>query len=234
MSNSHVQQAIISRLKNADVLRYSELRQIDVDRDLFNYHLRELVEKGIITKLANRGGYTLSQKGQQRVADSLHTSDQSNRLFKINPLLIAIDARPGGLYILNQYRTAQPDYGTVGVPGGTIIKSEPLLAGAHRKMLEETGIRADFEYFALTRRVIYTKTGNLFADVVFPICISFTPKGSPKTTAFGSNQWVSIDEAIENEGTRIEYLGTVLTALRDGTLESLRGSYHEQIVHQVV
>ncbi len=225
-SQSEVQRVIISRLKNADSLRHSQLRSNNVDKDLFNYHLRELVEKGIVAKLANRGGYKLSPKGQQRVADSIHTSDQSNRLFKVNPLLIVIDNRSDGLYILSQERTAQPDYGIRGVPGGTIVKSEPLLEGAGRKLHEETGLRAEFTYVAMTRRIDY-REGKLFADVLFPICIATKWSGTLIDTKFGRNSWVVIDTAIKNDH-RIHHLQAVLLAIKNGDLSSVTGTYFEQ------
>lgn len=228
MSNqSHVQDVIIGRLKNADSLRHSQLKPDSVDKDLFNYHLRELVGKGIVTKLENRGGYKLSHKGQQRVADIIHTSDQSSRLFKVNPLLIAVDKRSDGLHILSQERTAQPDYGIQGVPGGTIIKSELLLDGAARKLREETGLKASFQLIATTRRIDY-RQGQLFSDVFFPICVTSEWSGDLIDTEFGRNSWVLIDQAIENDH-RIIHLQTVLIAIKNDDLASVTGSYYEQI-----
>lgn len=232
MSQSHIQRQIISQLKNADSLRYSQLRPADVDRDLFNYHLRELVKNGVLDKSAS-GEYSLSAKGRRRVADTEHTSDPGNRLFKINPLLIVVDKRPDGLYILNQRRTAQPSYGIVGVPGGTIVKTEPLLEGAARKLREETGLTGVFEYFAMTRRITY-RDSELFSDVMFPLCLATTWSGTPTTTEYGDNFWVPIEQAIINDtdrDDRIDAIGALLTAIRDDTLSTLRGSYREQIIH---
>lgn len=229
MSSSHVQRSIISRLKNADSLRYSELLAGYDDRDLFNYHLRELVAKGLVTKLENKQGYTLSGKGLRQVADVHHTSDQANRLFKINPLLIVAGKRADGLYILQQLRTAQPDYGIIGIPGGTITKAEPLLIGASRKLKEETGLDGEFSYVCTTRRILY-QGETLFADVLFPICIATAWSGDLHTTEFGKNNWYHIDEAIKNDD-RIELVQTTLRALRDDTLSTVQGRYHEQISH---
>lgn len=230
MSNSHIQRTIISTLKNADTLRYSQLLPANTDRDLFNYHLRQLVDTGMVEKLPDKQGYRLSLKGQRRVADALHTSDQADRLFKVNVLLIVTKQQDSMLYILNQHRTAQPDYGIWGVPGGTIVKAEPLLEGASRKLLQETGLTATFEYIATTRRIVY-KNNILFADVLFPLCLATTSSGNIVDTEFGHNAWVSIDQAITNEGQRIELLPKVLAALKADSLETVRGVYHEQISH---
>lgn len=229
MSDSHIQRTIISRLKNADVLRYRDLKQENIDRDLFNYHLRRLVETGVVDKLPKGSGYRLSVKGQRKVADVLHTSDQTDRLFKINPLLIVVDKRPDGICILNQKRTSQPDYGIIGVPGGTILKSEPLLDGASRKLTQETGLSATFDYVALTRRIMY-RDGRLFSDVFFPICVANNWSGKLADTEFGENFWTTLEQAITNENSRITMLIRVLNAIQNGNINSVQGHFYEQVV----
>lgn len=229
MSQSHIQRQIISQLKNADYKRYSELRPVGIDRDLFNYHLRELVKNGLLDK-PQTGQYRLSAKGRRQVADVQHTSDTTNRLFKINPLLIVLDRRDDGIYVLNQRRTAQPSYGIVGIPGGTIIKEEPLLDGAIRKLREETGLNGTFEYLMTTRRIVY-RSDALFSDVLFPICLATSWAGQPITTEYGENYWVPIDQAIANDSERNDHIaaiGHTLRAIRDDKLGAVRGQYTEQ------
>ena len=226
----HIQRDIISRLKNADILRYSQLKpSSEVPNDLYNYHLKKLLSDGIVEKLDT--GYRLSAQGKRHVADTHHTSDQSDRLFKFNALLIVAKEIDGELYVLNQRRTSQPSYGIVGIPGGTILKSEPLLEGATRKLRQETGLEGKFRYLGTERRILY-KNEQLFSDVLFPFCLCRTPMGDPLMTEFGENFWTPIDQAIRNDtrpDDRIEYIPKVLQALRDGTLEQLQGFYHEQI-----
>ena len=82
-----IQRDIISRLKNADTLRYSQLKpNQEIPNDLYNYHLKKLLSDGLVEKLDT--GYRLSPQGKRHVADAHHTSDQSNRLFKFNALLV--------------------------------------------------------------------------------------------------------------------------------------------------
>ena len=83
----HIQRDIIARLKNADSLRFSQLKpHQDIPNDLYNYHLKQLIGDGLIEKIETR--YQLSAAGKQHVADVHHTSDQANRLFKFNALLV--------------------------------------------------------------------------------------------------------------------------------------------------
>lgn len=227
---SSIQRDIIARLKNADSLRYSELKpDPEIPNDLYNYHLKKLVSDELVTKTDT--GYTLSQKGLRHVADVHNTSDQDDRLFKFNVLLIVTREINGVLHVLNQRRTSQPSYGIVGLPGGTIVKSEPVLDGARRKLRQETGLDGTFTYVGLERRVLYSDN-RLFSDVLFPLCVSTDSTGEPITTDFGENMWVTIDQAIINDSRQhdsIKSIPRTLKAIRSGTLDSIKGFYYEQI-----
>lgn len=50
MNLPDIQNHIISKLKNADTLRYRDLKPETAANDLFNYHLKALVQKDIVTK----------------------------------------------------------------------------------------------------------------------------------------------------------------------------------------
>lgn len=223
-----VQNHIISKLKNADSLRYRDLKPEDTANDLFNYHLKSLVQKNIVSKTEN--GYGLSDQGRAYVADVYHTSDpQLNRLFKINVITIVSRIHNGNLQILAQRRNSQPSFGMVDVMGGTILKGEDLLEGASRKLSDETGLKADFKLLGFEKRRLY-KSGILFSDVLFPICYADHCRGNLVSTEFGENFWVSIDEAIKNTDRPFDSIASIklcLEAIRDNTLDTLQLFYNE-------
>jgi 8-oxo-dGTP pyrophosphatase MutT (NUDIX family) len=222
MQLSPIQNHIISCLKNADSLRYRDLRPEGTPNDLFNYHLKMLLSKQLVDK--DESGYRLSGLGREYVADAYHTNDQANRLFKINVITVVSGMENGVCQILTQERHAQPSYGQVGVMGGTILKGEIFTDGACRKLQQETGLRADFRVIGIERRRLY-KSNELFSDVLFPICYAGSYSGTLlETTEFGDNYWVDIDQAILND-TRpfdsIQAIPKVLKAIRDGTISEL-------------
>ncbi len=222
MKLSGVQNHIISTLKNTDTLNYASLRPPDTPNDLFNYHLKMLVAKSLISKVP--GGYTLSEEGQKYVADIHHTSDQSSRLFKINVITIVSRLHAGNMEILTQKRLAQPSYGIVGVMGGTIVKGEAFVDGATRKLQQETGLQAEFSLIGIERRQLY-KEDELFSDVIFPICYASSYSGDllPKST-FGENYWAPIDQAIKNDSRQfdsIQAIPKVLRAIKNNSLATL-------------
>jgi 8-oxo-dGTP pyrophosphatase MutT (NUDIX family) len=231
MQLSPIQDFIISRLKNAASLRYSDMRPDDTPNDLYNYHLKQLLSKELVEK--TDGGYCLSPTGQRHVADIHHTSDPLNRLFKLNVITIVSRVIDGEVMILNQARTSNPSYGKVGVMGGTVIKGEPLLAAAARKLYEETGLSADFRLVGWERRRLY-KHDALFSDVIFPLTYTDTSTGEPIDTDYGHNLWVPIEEAIRHEtnpSDSIASIITVLEAVQDGVINELPMFFHEAEQH---
>lgn len=222
------QNYIISKLKNARMLRYRSLKPEGISNDLFNYHLKALVSKKIVQKVPT--GYALSEKGQAYVADKYNANDmQPNRLFKINVITIVSRVDNGRLEVLNQRRNSQPSYGIVDVPGGTIMKGEDLLEGARRKLKDETGLEANFRLLGFERRRLY-KEGKLFSDVIFPICYADSYEGELASTKFGQNFWVPINQAYINTRRPFDSIASIaecLSALRDGTLDSLGMFYKE-------
>lgn len=222
---SPIQNHIISRLKNAKFLRYAEMKPENVDNDLYNYHLQQLVKKGFVQK--EEEGYSLSEQGIHLVADSnlLSLDHNSHHLFKMNVLTIVSRVVNGETQILQQFRTSNPSYGKIGVPGGVVRKGETIEDAAKRKFKTETGLSADFRFVGLERRMLY-REGVLFSDVVFPICYAAEYSGELEIeTEYGIHSWKPIEKAIEFENEfrndHIESLNLVFQAMQDGTIDTL-------------
>jgi 8-oxo-dGTP pyrophosphatase MutT (NUDIX family) len=181
-----------------------------------------LLTKSLVEK--SEAGYALSESGRRFVADIHHTSDQANRLFKINAITIVSRIVDGEIQILTQKRHSQPSFGLVGVMGGTILKGESITEGAARKLQQEAGLQASFKVVGMERRRLYSQ-GELFSDVLFPICYAENSEGELKTeTEFGYNYWEGIDQAIRNDSRpfdSIQAIPKVLNAVKSGTIHNL-------------
>lgn len=219
---SDMQNYIISRLKNAKILRYSEIQPEGVDNDLYNYHLQQLVKKGFVNK--SEEGYFLSEKGIKLIADSnvLLQDNYSRNLFKVNVLTIVSRVVNGHIQVLQQKRTSNPSYGKIGVPGGVVKKEEGIEDAASRKLFEETGLSAKFSLVGIDRRMLY-RNGGIFSDIIFPICYADTFSGELlEKTDYGEHIWNDIDEAIKNEDKdrddKILSLVPVLQAIKNETI----------------
>jgi hypothetical protein len=227
---SPIQNYILSKLKNAKSLRYSELQPEKIPNDLFNYHLQFLVKKGLIEKVED--GYSLSHTGIKHVADPYSSKDAITSLFKINVITVVSRIVDGKIEILNQIRKSNPSYGKVGVMGGVVLKGELIEPAATRKLKQETGLEARFRLVGCERRIMY-KSGELFSDLMFPIAYADSFSGELKTdTDFGHNMWVPIDEAIKNESAEfdsIKSINVVLKAIKNGKIKTLPFFFEENI-----
>lgn len=226
---SSIQNHILSKLKNAKSLRYSELSPEGVPNDLFNYHLQFLVKKGFVEK--QEDGYSLSEIGVKHVADPILSDNKViTSLFKVNVITIVSRIKDGKIEILNQLRQSNPSYGKVGVPGGVVWKGEDTLSAAKRKIKQETGLEAEFKLIGMERRIMFVKD-ELFSDVLFPITYADEYEGELINTEFGENMWVPIEEAIANDMKDrfdcIEAISKVLEAIKDGTVYTMPFLYQE-------
>lgn len=228
---SPIQNHILSKLKNAKSLRYSEMQPDKVPNDLYNYHLQFLVKKDLVIKTDD--GYSLSETGIKHVADPYTTNDAITSLFKINVITIVSRIVDKKIEILNQVRKSNPSYGKVGVMGGVVLKGELIEPAASRKLKQETGLDADFQLVGCERRIMY-KEGEIFSDVMFPIAHADEYFGDLiEDSYFGHNMWLSIDEAIKNEQAdeydSINTIVTVLKAIKDGSIYKIPFIFEEVI-----
>ncbi len=235
---SPIQNRILSKLKNAKSLRYSELqpeKALKIPNDLFNYHLQFLVKKELVAKTDD--GYSLASKGIKHVADPYPENNAITSLFKINIITVVSRIIDGKIEILNQLRLSNPSYGKIGIPGGVVLKGEFIEPAAKRKLEQETGLQTDFKLIGCTRRIMY-KGGESFSDILFPIAYADTSKVPLRgelilESDFGRNMWVSIDQAIKNDNADdfdyIEGIRTVLKAIKDGTIDALPFFFSEDI-----
>ncbi len=227
---SPIQNHILSKLKNAKTLRYSDMQQRGIPNDLFNYHLQFLVKKGYVAR--NADGYALADAGIKHVADPDVATEEEKiaSTFKINVITIVSRTQNGKIEILNQIRKSHPSFGKIGVMGGIVRKGESLEAAAKRKLKAETGLEADFRIVGIERRMMY-RGNQLFSDVVFPIAYADAYEGSLQVdTDFGHNMWVSIDEAIEHESAPFDSLkknADVLRAIKAGNIKIFPFFYEE-------
>lgn len=210
---SDIQNRIISKLKNAKTLRYSELWPKKIPNDLFNYHLQFLVKKGFIKK--NIAGYCLTEQGIGLVADPYKQENNSiTSLFKVNVITIVTRKVKGRLEVLNQIRKSNPSYGKVGIPGGVVLKGELIEPAATRKLKQETGLDAEFKLVGCERRIMY-KNGEIFSDIMFPIAYADKSNGELIVDSeYGHNMWVPINKAIKNESQPYDSLKTIVKILR--------------------
>jgi hypothetical protein len=227
---SPIQNYILSKLKNAESMRYTDLRPRGIPNDLFNYHLQFLVQKKFVQR--DTQGYALDDAGVKHVADPDVSLGEEKiaSLFKVNVITLVSRVHDGQLQILDLVRHSHPSFGKIGAMGGIVQKGESIEAAATRKLRTETGLEANFKIMGIERRMMYDG-GKLFSDILFPIGYADHFTGELIDTEFGHNFWVSIEEAIQHESSdfdSIKAICTVLTSIRDHSIGTLPFFYNEE------
>jgi ADP-ribose pyrophosphatase YjhB (NUDIX family) len=181
----YIQQRIFHQLAHQSSLRYSELKPVEMEGNIFMYHLRSLMKAGYVEK-GDDGRYRLTSLGAQ-YAEGLSMESMKPRLQpKIVTLLVCRNA--AGEYLFLR-RKKQPLFGLAGFPYGKLHMGETVAEAAARELKEKTGLSCD-----LTHRgdgYITTKqTGQPTSEIMFHLFYGENPTGQLITESkLGSAFW---------------------------------------------
>jgi 8-oxo-dGTP pyrophosphatase MutT (NUDIX family) len=154
-----IQRHILEQLMVHDILRFSELRASDVESNLFQYHLRHLIRKGLVEKCER--GYRLAPKGLY-YADRFSPEYNGERP---QPKLITIVILKNAEgKVLVQQKPRQPWLGEYHLPAGKIHAGETTNHAATRELEEKTGLHIDDMWFRCLTHVQIVKEGTLVSD----------------------------------------------------------------------
>lgn len=135
MVDHYLQRQILEKLAFADRLRFSELLPPEIGNNAFNYHLKQLLGQGLVTKTAD--GYQLTATGLDyvdRLSLDLHRPRQQPKLV----LWLAL-RRSNGDWLLAR-RLTQPDVGRVGLVTGKRHLGESSVEQQRREASQQLGI----------------------------------------------------------------------------------------------
>jgi DNA-binding transcriptional ArsR family regulator len=172
---------------------YSQLQKpTGLSSDHFNFHVKRLVELGLVEKL-ERGKYQLSSRGKE-YANKLDTDQNIIELQPKSAVILAIVRTiQGKKEYLFQERLKHPYYGYWGFPTGKIRWGETVLQTAARELLEETGLTANLKFMGIYHEHAYQKESDeLLEDKLFYVikCENVTGKLIEKFEG-GRNAWMS-------------------------------------------
>lgn len=131
----HIQKSIMDKLATAETKRYGELKPVELDGNVFGYHLKALLIEKYISK-SEQGDYALTQKGKDYVVHRFE-----NPLLQAHSIFL-IALRRDNNWLLRE-RLVQPLLGMAGFIHGEPIAGEPVAVTATRRLLEKTGLDVD-------------------------------------------------------------------------------------------
>ena len=110
MIENELQRIILNKVKFIVVgARYSELKPVDVENDLFNYHLQQLVKNEYLEKKDEK--YWLTPKGKSLVTNMDDVTKKIYGGYKVSVYMCPVVE---GKVLLHR-RLKQPQYGYVGL-----------------------------------------------------------------------------------------------------------------------
>jgi len=183
---------VLKKLLFLKTAKFSDLKVENITSDLLSYHLRELVERGLIVKSEN--GYSLSSAGVDFAGRMDTDTKKIEKQPKVTMVLIVRKIEAGITYFLIQRRKKQPYFNFVGFPTGKLRYGETVIEGADRELLEEANIKARFTHSFVLHEMVYGIDKNILEDKFFNIMSGEYTSGEIKDVEGGENFWSSLEE----------------------------------------
>ena len=189
MIDHQVQLSILRELLFNPQAHFAQLNKTELTNDQFTFHLKHLVEKGLVEKQGEI--YQLTPMGLE-VAGRL---DVKVLDFVKQPKVgVSICVRDGNKVLLGK-RLKDPNKGQIGFYAEKVRFGESLLETAKRCLLNETGLEAVFKY-AGELHIIRKENNVIVVDVLFT-CFKVTKfwGNLKEKTVESENFWVNYEEA---------------------------------------
>lgn len=185
--------AILKHLLFKPESRFSDLNEFDITNDHFTFHIKHLLNEGLIVK--KDGRYSLSDNGKE-FANRMDTDSlKLERQAKLCVAIHAIRKRKGTIEYLVHKRLKEPFYGWYGNHSGKIRWGETPLDCAKREFLEETGLTGNFKHKGIVHYHHIHKDGRFLEDKYFWIYRVDNAIGNLKAKVpEGENIWMAEKE----------------------------------------
>lgn len=143
MLQHHIQKSIINKLAFSDSLRFSELKPENIENKLFDYHLKIVVNDGLVEKDAE-GHYILTSKGKF-TGSQLQRTDISTHETADSVLFLVVRRKSDNSWLLYR-RLTHPLKNKTGFMHTIPNTTEPTTTTARNVLRSKTGLEGDFSY----------------------------------------------------------------------------------------
>lgn len=173
--------------------RFSELKKVDIENDHFSFHIRQLLDNGLVLK--SNGKYSLTDEGKE-FANRMDTDElKLERQAKVAVAIHAVRTKDGEKQYLVHQRLKEPFYSWYGSHSGKIRWGEHPLECAKREFLEETGLTGSFKLKGIVQYHHVHKDGRFLEDKYFWIYKATRLKGElSEMVPEGKNIWMNETE----------------------------------------
>ncbi len=180
------QRLILQRLLFNKGIRFSDLNNLRIGSDRFNFHLKKLIENGLVIKKENL--YSLSAKGKE-------FANRAEKQAKLGVALNIYKNDGDSRKYLIQKRSKEPFTDWYGTPSGKIEYGENPLVASIRILKKETGLIGDINLKGIAHHVRSLQGGVVVEDEYFWVFSVTNIKGKlMKHPKGGENAWMGKKE----------------------------------------
>ena len=204
--------------------RFRDLNVTKLTTDHFTFHLKQLIETGIIEK-TKKGTYKLTAKGKE-FANRFDTEKIAlERQAKIAVLVIAIKRFHNKTKYLTQQRLKHPYFGYRGFVTGKIRWGEKVLETAARELKEEAGLEGNLEFIGIEHKMDYDLEGKMLEDKYFYIVKATQVLGKlVEKFEGGKNTWLT-EKEITSDPKVFEDVPKIITNLKKNKFFFMEDQY---------
>lgn len=188
-----IQIDIIRELLFHPQCRFRDLNSQQLSSDHLSFHLRRLIELGLIEKTTD-DQYRLTTQGKH-FADTIDTRTfQVESQAKLSVVVMAIRWQGRKMEYLFQQRLKHPYYGYWGVISGKIRRGETPQTAGERELYEETNLTGHLKLIGVEHKRDYNlhQPTELLADKYFFVFLAQDLTGELNTNfPEGKNVWLS-------------------------------------------
>lgn len=177
--------------------RFAELNELRLSTDHFSFHIKSLMDAGLIVKTQNRYGLTVVGKEFAGRFDVDSAKVGLERQAKISVAVAAVKKESGKTKYLLQKRLKQPYFGYQGFITGKIKWGEMVLEAAGREFKEEAGLEGELSLKGVKHKMDYSSGNELLEDKYFFVVRADNVKGDFKEIIEGGhNFWLTKKEVL--------------------------------------
>jgi len=198
MNEAELKHTILNKLMFVPSATYGELHAVTGNHDLFNYHLRELVNRGLVAK--EKSTYSLTGQGRQQVA-LMEEDGKYQKQFKVGMFIDLFRKYKGKWQMYLYKRLKHPHYGYIGDITGKLKWGESLEDNLKRELQEELDIvPTKYDIAGMNRNLFRNETGEVVGDGVFISFYVTEWTGEPQSKNIeGEYFWHDIDDILNLE-----------------------------------
>lgn len=207
-----IQASILKQLLFENGTNFSSLNCLGTDNNHFTFHLKKLIETGLVEKKSTL--YFLTQLGKQQAGTLNTESLKFERFGKITVSIGCKRTTDGKIEYLMQQRLKEPFCGWWGNISGKVRFGQTTKESAIRELKEETGLMGKPVFLGIRHTIRGATAGDPILDNYFVRYLFKNPKGTLISTVEGKNVWMT-EEEINKLNKKFHGFSEYLQALKE-------------------